>query len=320
VTNAIHVHAWQGEGAVTLAVGDYTTTWLPSCGMLGVSLTHRGHELIALPRSITEYRRGMPRGGYTGLPLNAPYANRLAQRRFEIDGRAVEIPRSAANDRNGLPIHGTLEAQPFRVELIDSESSGARIIAHFRHDDSRLLEAFPFEHEYNVDVELTVRGLTVSTTVRTDERVSVPVSFGWHPFLRVPATPRSRWRLRLPDRTHAILDERLLPTGRTVHEAVDDRVIGRRTFDDHYRLGRDRRFTLTGSDRSVDIRFDTGYRYAQVFLPPADAVGWSTTDFVCIEPMVAPINALIEGGYPTATRDTPFTASFAIAARATKPA
>ncbi len=315
MTTAVRVHAWRGEAAVTLAAGDYTSTWLPECGMLGVSLTHLGDELLALPRSIADYRKGMPNGGYTGLPLNAPYANRLARHRFDVAGRQVALDRRAAVDRNGLPIHGTLEAQPFAIESIGFDARGAHLVASFRHDDADLLEAFPFVHEYCVAVELTRRGLHVTTAVRTDERVAVPVSFGWHPFLRVPGTSRSQWQVRLPQRTHAILDDRLLPTRRNDREQAENRKLGRRTFDDHYALGRDRRFTLTGRDRRVDVRFDAGYRFAQIYLPPSGAPGWSTTDFICIEPMTAPINALIDGGYPTATRDTPFSASYTITAR-----
>ena len=56
MTPSTRVHTWRGEAAVTLAAGDYTTTWLPGCGMLGVSLTHLGDELIALPRSLADYR------------------------------------------------------------------------------------------------------------------------------------------------------------------------------------------------------------------------------------------------------------------------
>jgi galactose mutarotase-like enzyme len=312
---AIRVHSWRGEAAVTLAAGAYTATFLPECGMLGVSLTHDGDELLALPRSVADYRRGMPKGGYTGLPLNAPYANRLRERAFPIDGRAAAIPVRAASDRNGLPIHGTMHAQPFAVEVVARDDGVARLGASFRHDDESLLAAFPFVHQYGVDVELSPRGLQVHTTVSTTERVPVPVSFGWHPFLRVPGAARRNWHLRLPAHRRHRLDATLLPTARTVSQPTESRALGSRTFDDHYALGRDRRFALTGGGRVVDVRFDRGYAHAQIYVPPHDMAGWLTTDFICIEPMTAPINALIDGGYPTATRSRPFTATFSIRAR-----
>ncbi len=316
VTTSARVHRWRDEAAVTLTASDYTTTWLPDCGMLGVSLTHRGDELLALPRSIADYRKGMPKGGYTGLPLNAPYANRLSQRRFSLAGREVDVHRSAASDRNHLPIHGTLQAQPFTIESVESDARTARIVARHRHREPEQLAGFPFAHDYVVTIELSGRGLRVTTTVQSDEPGSVPVSFGWHPFLRVPATPRSQWQLRLPGRSHVELDDVLLPTGRHRREASETRVLGRRTFDDHYDLGRDRRFTLAGRDRRIDLRFDAGYAHAQIYLPPIDASGWLTTDFICIEPMTAPINALVDGTHLRVSDDAPYSATFTIAARA----
>lgn len=310
---ALRVNAWRGEAAITLAAGAYTATFLPECGMIGVSLTHNGDELLALPRTIADYRRGMPTGGYTGLPLTAPYANRLATHRFTTEGREARVPRRAATDRNRLPIHGTLEAQPFAVDSLTTHGDIATLRASFRHDDPALLEAFPFEHHYEITVALSTRGLAVTTTVTSLERAPVPVSFGWHPFFRVPGTPRRRWSLRLPTRRRARLDDRLLPTGAWIREAVEDRLLGRRTFDDHYALGRDRRFSLTGRDRRIDVRFDHGYPFAQIYLPRAGAPGWLTTDFVCIEPMAAPINALVDGATPA----TPHTAAFTVAAHPT---
>jgi galactose mutarotase-like enzyme len=261
----------------------------------------------------------MPKGGYTGVPLNAPYANRLSECAFEVGGRAARIARKLPRDRNGTPIHGTLHAQPFEVLELGRNARSTRLVCRLRHDGAELLEAFPFRHELIVAVELSRRGLAVTTSIQTDERVPVPVSFGWHPFLRVPTTVRSRWQLRLPPRGHVSLDDRLLPTGRSCEEPEWVGPLARRTFDDHYALGRDRRFTLTGHDRSVDMQFDRRFAFVQIYLPPSNAPGWSTTDFVCVEPMTAPVNALVDGGYAVATTDEPFAATFTISARRRDP-
>lgn len=317
MTTAARVHTWRGEAAVTLAAGPYTATFLPECGMLGVSLTHDGDELLALPRSIADYRRGMPRGGFTGLPLNAPYANRLSRRSFEIEGRPARIGRRFGADANGHPIHGTLEARCFAVELVEAAPARARLVATFAHHDPDLLAVFPFEHALTVDVALSGRGLAVTTIVRTDERVPVPVSFGWHPFLRVPSAPRHRWELGLPARRHVLLDAELLPTGCTRRLAAEQRALGRRTFDDHYALTRDRRCTLSGAGRRIDVRFDAGYPHLQLYVPPHDPDDADRTAFACIEPMTAPIDALVAGDTPHATRGNPYAATFTIAANRT---
>jgi galactose mutarotase-like enzyme len=117
------------------------------------------------------------------------------------------------------------------------------------------------------------------------------VSFGYHPYFRVPGASRPTWRLRMPGRVHLALDDRQLPSGVTTEEPVDDRPVRHRTYDDHYRLGDDRRFALEAAGRSLTVTFDTGYPYAQVYAPPR-------TQFLCIEPMTATVNALVDGTAP----------------------
>ena len=76
----------------------------------------------------------------------------------------------------------------------------------------------------------------------------MPVAFGWHPYLKVPGTPRGRWRLRLPARTHLALDPRGIPTGASDPEPREAAPIARRTFDDLYELGRGHRLAYEGDD------------------------------------------------------------------------
>jgi len=326
VQASARVHAWSGEAAVTLAAGAFSATFLPEVGMLGVSMTVHGEELLALPRSLADYRAGMPNGGYTGLPLNAPYANRLSKRRFALEGRRVELDREVAEDRHGTPIHGTMHARAFSIDHLDATGTAARLIASFRHSSGKLLRAFPFEHVVSIAARVDGRGLALTTAITTDERVRVPVSFGWHPFLRVPRSPRAGWRLRLPPRRHAVLDDRLLPTGRECREPAEFVSLADRSFDDHYALGSDRRFELFDRRHRVVVRFGAGFPYAQIYVPPPRqaATGteteWTTRDFACIEPMTAPVDALVTGAYPVATRSAPFRAKFTILAGTSGPA
>jgi aldose 1-epimerase len=43
-------------------------------------------------------------------------------------------------------------------------------------------------------------------------------------------------------------------------------------------------------DRTVAVEFTEGFRVAQLFAPPGE-------DYVWIEPMTAPANALVRGGF-----------------------
>src|SRR5437899_12543296 len=96
---------FRGEPAVGLTAGSTSTVFVPRLGMTGVSLRHDGVEHLALPGGLDALRTGRT----TGLPLLAPWANRLSQRRYRAAGVSVDLTRRRLGvDDNGLPIHGLL--------------------------------------------------------------------------------------------------------------------------------------------------------------------------------------------------------------------
>ncbi len=64
--------------------------------------------------------------------------------------------------------------------------------------------------------QATLRGrtLTISTAVEATGDRSVPVAFGYHPYLRLPHVERSAWEVEMPVTERLELDERMLPTGK----------------------------------------------------------------------------------------------------------
>ena len=285
---------------VTVACGDLAATFLPGLGMLGVSLRHRGDELLALPGGLDGYRAG----DVTGLPLLAPWANRLGARRYEVAGEVVDLGDLALHtDDRGLPIHGTMTAQSgWEVVAADAASLVSRFDVGARPD---LLAAFPFPHELRIAVTVDATSLSVATTVTPTADRAVPVAFGYHPYLALPGTARREIGLRLPARRHAELDEWQLPTGATTPEGAEDDPIGERTFDDLYALDADRELAITGGGRRITLVLGDGYRWAQVFTPPG-------ADTVCLEPMTAPGNALVDGTYSVVAPGASFTAAFSL--------
>ena len=126
---AAMVHAgesrFRGETGITLEAGELTATFLPDVGMTGVSLRFRGREHLALPGGVAQLRAG----GTAGLPLLAPWANRLASRRYRAAGVAVDLAGlPLGTDPNGLPIHGLLVGAPgWQVDRADVRGKTARL-------------------------------------------------------------------------------------------------------------------------------------------------------------------------------------------------
>jgi galactose mutarotase-like enzyme len=285
---------------VTIGAGGLEATFVPEVGMLGASLRYRGEELLDLSGGVARYEQG----NQTGLPLLAPWANRLSGWRYEIDGVVVDLEGlELGTDPNGLPIHGTMTAQRGWEVL---RSSASALQARFEYGArADLLAAFPFPHDLIVDAAIDAGALRVSTTVVPRGDRAVPVCFGWHPYLRLPGPPRPEWRLVLPACEHLELDPRSLPTGASTAQPAEAEPVGDRTFDDLYALGDDHVLAIEGGDVRVAVDYEAGYPFAQVFAPP-DA------GFVCLEPMTAPTNALGTGTAPLVAPDERFTARFSI--------
>src|SRR4051794_5834342 len=264
----------------------------PGVGMICFSLRHAGEELLAQRGGLAKYAQT---GSTMGIPFLHPWANRLSGFSYEVEGRRVDIdPESplVRKDPNGLPIHGLLNASP-HWEVTDASvgDAGARLEARLdfaRHDD--LMAAFPFAHVVELAVTLSGSALTIATTVDATGDTAVPISFGFHPYLRLPGVPRAEWQVALPVRRRLELDDRFIPTGRSEPVRIEPGPLGQRSFDDAFgELNRPPRFALWGGGRRLVVEFSKGYGHAQVY-------GRAEEELICFEPMTAPTNALVANG------------------------
>jgi aldose 1-epimerase len=273
---------------------DLRVAFAPSAGMVGYSLTHRGDELLGLRGGLSAYRE---RGSSFGIPLLHPWANRLAGLRYAVGGHRIDLDGGRPPvhlDGNGLPIHGLVAASPYWRETGRTPGNGSAAISarldYAAHEE--LIAAFPFPHELHVEAELTEGTLRVRTILLPTGGVAVPVSFGWHPYLRLPGIPRADWHVELPVRRRAVLDEHGLPTGASEPVEVEPGPLGERTYDDHFvELARPATFVLEGGGRRLELELGEGYSFAQVYAPLATG----DEPYVCFEPMTAPVNALVSG-------------------------
>jgi aldose 1-epimerase len=285
-----------GLDGIALISHDYDlkVAFVPGAGMVGCSLTHRGEQLLGQRGGLPAYRE---RGSTFGIPLLHPWANRLAATTYSLSGRRVELDpaRSPIHlDPNGLPIHGVLAAFGDWEIVGRSPGNGSAAVAT-RLDfgaHEQLMAAFPFAHEVHVHAELRDDTLTIATILLPTGDMSVPVSFGWHPYLRLPGVPRSEWRVELPVRARAVLDERGLPTGKTEAVDIEPGPLGDTTYDDHYvALEHPAVFAVEGGGRRIELELRQGYPYAQVYAPD----GAAEEPYICFEPMTAAVNALVSG-------------------------
>ena len=307
---SVRVHRWRGVAAVTLTSGELQATFIPEMNLLGASLRLGGEEFLALPGGVGAYRRIRT----TGLPLLAPWANRLSGRGYRAGRVRVDLyGLNLYTDPNGLPIHGTMSAQEtWHVSSVSTVGRVARLRAGFEYAGEELLAAFPFPHRLETSIDVDGRSLSVATTIRPSGGRAVPISFGYHPYVRLPGGRRSAWRLLLPRRRHVELDERGIPTGRSTPAPAEAEPIGARTYDDLFELTGERRLGIQHGGRRLSVLFGSGFPYAQVYAPPG-------AGFACLEPMTAPTNALVAGNYPIVRPGQSFTARFSIRPETIRP-
>jgi galactose mutarotase-like enzyme len=275
------------DHVVTLRVGDTALEVRPEFGLVCSSLTVAGREFLRF-HSVEAVL-----GGHTsGIPLLAPWANRLRGPGYIFDGVEVGVLGAAGVhvDNAGLPIHGTMVGRNgWVVDTPVTTSTSARLSARFDASGcSEVMASFPFPHALGVEYVLEPGRLTVTTTLTATGSLAVPVSFGWHPYFVLPDSNRDDWFLELPDRHHLELDNLHLPTGREKFEPAESVSLTDAAFDDGYRLGDDRSMALTDGMDRIDVEFDAGYSFAQVYAPIA-------SDLVALEPMTAATDALSHG-------------------------
>lgn len=301
---SVVVSTIDGVAGVTLAAGPTVFSFLPEVGMVGTSLTHKGREYLNFHGGASAARNGHT----TGIPLLAPWANRLDGSSYRVGSKSVDLTNLPLHrDANGLPIHGLLVGRSgWDLISVKGQPGSASVVASFNAAaDEEVMAAFPFPHELAVGFTVSPGRLMVSTTVTATGRRSVPVSFGWHPYFCLPDVDRDRIRLGMPSRTRLDLDARGIPTGEEQAEPASIVKLSDTSYDNAYRLGHDRQLLLASGRRRLTVVFDRKYPYAQVYSP----VG---ADFIALEPMTAPTNALCRGTTPMVEPGERFTARFVV--------
>lgn len=265
-----------------------TVRLYPEAGCCAVSWSVEGREFLHLGQPLERFLREEHTGG---LPLLYPWANRLRRDRWSYQGTSVDLEGvpGVHRDAHGLPMHGLL----LRWSDWSVSGGGDSCCASIEWDDhERLMRGFPFSHRLQIGWSLDEQGLEVTTSIEAGDR-PVPISFGWHPYLRLPGVARDEITLDLPSLSRVVLDPGGLPRGlplepvaAAVHElaghAWDDCFLG---IEDGSRA------TIRGGDLSMNLEFIEGWTAMQIYSP-------EHADYVCLEPMTSMTAALSDDCEP----------------------
>jgi aldose 1-epimerase len=292
------------SSTISLSAGDVRAIFWPVAGMLCVSLSFRGEQQL---RRIDDLESAKRKGSTAGIPLLYPWANRLAGLHYRAAGQSVALDpasRLLHFDDRGLPMHGVPWGE-LHWEILEAKSNS--VLAQLNWKLPEMVELFPFPHRVQMAANVTSDSLTLQTTVYADAGSAVPISFGFHPYFGISGRPRAQWRLQLPGMRKLLLDARGIPTGVDEPFGPIDGLLGDTSYDDGFALQSEQSsFSISGAKHNLTVTFLEGFAHAQVFAP-------KDKDFVALEPMTAPTNALTTGkGLRVTEAGREFRASFRI--------
>lgn len=308
-------------GIVTLTDTAHQTvvSIAPDVGDLTFSMKVKGQDVLHFP--YTSPDRFKQQNGLAGIPLLAPWANRLDQQAFYANGKKYIFNMTLGNVNGAIPSHGFLiRTDAWQVVELKADRHAAWLTSRldfYKHAD--WMAQFPFAHTLELTQRLSDGVLEVHLKIDNLSVDPMPVAIGFHPYIQLTDSPREDWKIGVGAKTHYLLDPRKVPTGETEPTSARlkdpsaaplkdynlDDVFGDLVRDDKGRA----HFSVSGKHQKVTLEFGPKFESAVIYSPnPADAPPRRSnmtprpanapprvpegTNFVCFEPYASITDAL----------------------------
>jgi len=239
----------------------------------------KGKNILRMNIKSVDDMRARP--GLNGVPLLAPFANRLDETAFYANGQKYNFDMEFGNVRGPIPIHGYLSrASAWKMVEAKADASGAWVTSKL--DFYRIpsyMQQFPFAHTLTMTYRLVGGVLEVRTRIDNLSNEPMPVAIGFHPYFQLTDSVRNDWTLNVGAKTHWLLAPNKTPTGETEPAAaffggdphkVPLQRFATRPIDEVFSdLERDAqgnaRVTMTGKEQSVTVRLGPKFKTVLVY-------------------------------------------------------
>jgi aldose 1-epimerase len=244
----------------------------------------KGQNLIRMTfASVDEFRA---RPGLNGIPLLAPFANRLDEQAFYANGTKYNFDMELGNVRGTIPIHGFLSsAKDWKMVEAKADGSAAWVTNKLEfYRNPQWMKQCPFAHTLQMTYRLQDGVLEVRTRIDNLSVEPMPVAIGFHPYFQLTDSTREDWTLSVGAKTQWLLAQNKIPTGET--EPIekffpDPHAVPLKDFDlDHVfgDLERDAQgravMSVKGKAQQLDVVVGPNYRSIVLYSPnPANARG-----------------------------------------------
>jgi aldose 1-epimerase len=174
----------------------------------------KGKDLVRTSATLADFQA---RPGFNGMPLLAPFANRLDETAFYANGRKYNFDLELGNVRGPIPSTGYVNGSK-AWQLVEAKADARSAWVTCRLDFYRnplYMAQFPFAHTITITYRVSEGALEVHTRLDNLSTEPMPVVIGYHPIYELPDGTRDDWTVSLDAKTHWIEIPQRLPTGET---------------------------------------------------------------------------------------------------------
>ena len=174
----------------------------------------KGKDLVRTSATLEEFQA---RPGFNGMPLLAPFANRLDETAFYANGRKYNFDLELGNVRGPIPSTGYVSgSKAWQLVEAKADQRSAWVTCKLDFYKNPLFMAqFPFAHTITMTYRVSDGALEVHTRLDNLSTEPMPVVIGFHPIYELPDGNRNDWTVSLDAKTHWIEIPQRLPTGET---------------------------------------------------------------------------------------------------------
>jgi aldose 1-epimerase len=250
---------------------------LTSVGNMAYEMKIKGQNVLRFPYASVDDFKAKP-AGLHGIPLLAPWANRLDEQAFYANGKRHAFDMQLGNVNGAIPIHGFMSrTDQWQVTEVKQDGKAAWVTSRLEtRNQPAWMRQWPFAHTIEMTYRLQDGVLEVLTRVTNHAAEPMPVSLGYHPYYQLTDSPREEWTVSIPARTRWLLSYQKVPTG--VTESTDKFFPGGKgvlkdynlddVFSDLVRDAQGRAtVTLKGRKQQLEISQGPNYKSLVIYSP-----------------------------------------------------
>jgi aldose 1-epimerase len=195
---------------------DITVSILTSVGNIAYDMKVKGQNILRFPFASVEEYKTRPAGTH-GIPLLAPWANRVDEQAFYANGKRYAFDMELGNVRGAIPLHGFVGGtDKWEVMEVKQDGKAAWVTSRLEvFKQPAWMKQWPFAHTIEMTYRLADGELEVRTAVTNLSNEPMPVVIGYHPYLQLTDSPREEWTITVPARLRWLLSPQKVPTGET---------------------------------------------------------------------------------------------------------